>query len=194
VQGTLPSTGVIARQSGTGGRSGGPALARQPDARDTKGAAVNAVDLPIVATVVLLTLLGLKTGLLKPASGIGGLIIGVVIAIQYSAELAVSLEQQIEGYTVRRIVAFAVIVIITVVVSRIAAFLFKRLLKALVLGWLDHVAGAVAGAALGVVVAGTSVYLLIGADIESTRDALAESKLAPEVTRAALVSSTKPWC
>ena len=47
---------------------------------------------------------------------------------------------------------------------------------------------------MGVVLTGTSVYLLIGANIESTRDALAASKLAPEVSRATLVSSSKPWC
>ena len=155
---------------------------------------MNAVDLPILAEVVLLALVGLKTGLLKPISGIGGLVVGVLLAVQYSADLAVSLEQHIEGDTVRRTTAFIAIVIGSAVASRISAFLIKKLLATLVLGWLDHVAGAVAGASLGVVLTGTSVYLLIGANIESTRDALAASKLAPEVSRATLVSSSKPWC
>ncbi len=155
---------------------------------------MNAVDLPIVATVVLLALIGLKTGLLKPISGIGGLIIGVILAVQYSAELAVSLEQNIEGETVRRIAAFAGIVVISTVASRIAALLIKKLLSSLVLGWMDHVAGALAGTAPGLVLVGTSVHLVTGANIDSTRDALAESKLAPAVTKASLVASTKPWC
>ena len=155
---------------------------------------MNAIDLPIVATVVLLALFGLKTGLLRPISGIGGMIVAVFIAVQSSGDLAAALEQSIEGDTVRRITAFVAIVIISVIVSRIAAFLIKRVLKMLALGWLDHVAGAVAGAALGIVVAGTSIYLLTGANIESTQDALAASRLAPEVARATLVSSSKPWC
>jgi hypothetical protein len=102
-----------------------------------------------MATVVLLALIGLQKGLLRPISGIGGLIIGVFLAVQHSLELAVSLEQYIEGDTVRRIAAFVAIVIGSVVVSRIAALLIKKLLTTLVLGWLDHVAGAVAGAAVG---------------------------------------------
>ena len=155
---------------------------------------MNAVDLPIVATVALFALIGLKAGLLRPISGIGGLILGVFIAVQSSADLAAELETNIEGDTLRRTAAFIGIVILTVVASRLAAFLIKKLLATLVLGWLDHVAGAVAGAALGVVLTGTSVYLLTGANIESTRDALATSRLAPEVSRAKLVSSPKPWC
>ena len=132
---------------------------------------MNAVDLPIVVTVALLALLGLKTGLLKPISGIGGLVIGVFVAIQQSAELAASLEQYIEGDNARRIAAFVAIVIITVVVSRIAAFLIKKLLTTLVLGWLDHVAGAVAGA-----VAGTPTGANIAA-LASSRS----TKMAPAV-------------
>ena len=45
-----------------------------------------------------------------------------------------------------------------------------------------------------VVVGGTSVSLLAGANIESTRDALAASRLAPEIFRATLVSASKPLC
>ena len=130
---------------------------------------MNAVDLPIMAAVVLLALVGLKTGLLRPLSEIGGLIVGVFIAVQRSANLAATLERNIAGDTLHRFAALVAIVIISVVVSRTAAFLIICLLTSLVLGLLDHVAGAVAGAALGVVLAGTSVYLLTRANIGPNR-------------------------
>ena len=41
---------------------------------------------------------------------------------------------------------------------------------------------------------GTSVYLLTGANLGPARDALAASRLAPEVSRTTLVSSSRPWC
>ncbi|MCH7800688.1 MAG: hypothetical protein IIC24_03995, partial [Chloroflexi bacterium] len=44
------------------------------------------------------------------------------------------------------------------------------------------------------VLAGTGTYLLTGADLDQTRDALAASRLAPEVSRATVLSSSQPWC
>ena len=59
-------------------------------------------------------------------------------------------------------------------------------------GWVDHVAGAAGGAALGLVLAGTGIFLLTGADLDPTRDALAASKLAPEVSCATVLTSDQP--
>jgi len=155
---------------------------------------MNVVDLVIIGVVVVLGLLGLRSGLLKPVSGIGGLIIGIILAIQNSAEVATMLTDYIEGDLPSRVAAFGGIVLVTTLVARIAAWMVKKILKTLVLGWVDHVAGAVAGVALGLVLAGTVTYLLTGADLDPTRDALAASKLAPEISRATLVSSPQPWC
>ncbi|MDP6420408.1 MAG: CvpA family protein [SAR202 cluster bacterium] len=155
---------------------------------------MNAFDLAIIGTVVGFGLIGLKTGLLKPISGIGGLIVGVILAIQFSAELAVIVEQNIDSETVRRIAAFVAIVIIATMLSRVAASLLKKILNTLFLGWVDNVAGAAAGVALGFAVSGTAVFLLTGADLEPMRDALASSELAPEVSKAAVLTSSMPWC
>ena len=48
------------------------------------------------------------------------------------------------------------------------------------------------GAALGLVLTGTGIFLLTGADLDTTRDALAASKLAPEVSRATVLTSDQP--
>ncbi|MFP6565740.1 MAG: hypothetical protein VB961_00410 [Dehalococcoidia bacterium] len=42
--------------------------------------------------------------------------------------------------------------------------MLKRVLNTPVSGWVDHVAGADGGAALGLVLAGTGIFLLRGAD------------------------------
>jgi len=51
----------------------------------------------------------------------------------------------------------------------------------------DHVAGAAGSAALGLGLAGTGIFLLTGADLDTTRDAL-----APEVSRATVLTSDQP--
>lgn len=59
-------------------------------------------------------------------------------------------------------------------------------------GWVEYVAGAAGGAALGLLLAGTGIFLLTGTALDPTRDALAASKLAPEVSRATVLTSDQP--
>ncbi len=159
-----------------------------------RGIAMNALDLAIIGVVVGLGLVGLKAGLLRPISGIGGLIVGVILAIQFSAELAVVVEQNIESETARRIAAFVAIVIVATILSRVAASVLKKILNTLFLGWADNVAGAAAGVGFGFAISGTAVFLLTGADLEPMRDYLVSSELAPQVARASVLTSSKPWC
>lgn len=155
---------------------------------------MNSVDLIIIGLVAVLALMGMRSGLLRPISGIGGLAIGVLLALQHSADVASALVDQIDGDLPRKAVAFAGIVVLSVAAARLGAWGGKRLLETVSLGWIDHAAGATAGAVLGLALAGTGTYLAIGANLEPTRDLLAESQLAPVVTQATLLSSSKPWC
>ena len=155
---------------------------------------MNAAELIIIAVVGLLSVMGLKLWFLKPASGLGGLILGVIPAVQHSGQVAALLDDYIEAETLRRIAALGSILVFTAVNTRMTADLTKKVLSALVLGWVDHLAGAMAGAFVGIVVAGTAVYILIGADLDPTRHALATSKLVPEISRTSLLSANMPWC
>ena len=72
---------------------------------------MNVVDLVIIGLVAFLVLISLRSGLPRPISGIGGLIIGVILAMQHNAEIALMLADYIEGELPRRVVAFGGIVI-----------------------------------------------------------------------------------
>ena len=63
---------------------------------------MNVIDLVIIGLVAFLALIGLRSGLLRPISGIGGLIIGVILAMQHNAEVALMLADYIEGELPRR--------------------------------------------------------------------------------------------
>jgi len=139
-------------------------------------------------------MIGLRSGLRRLISGIGGLIIGVILAMQHNAEVALMLAGYIEGELPRRVAAFGGIVIASATVARLIAWMVNKVLNTPVLGWVDHVAGAAGGGALGVVLTGTGTFLLTGAGLDTTRDALAASKLAPEVSRATVLTSDQPWC
>ncbi|HBJ32199.1 MAG TPA: hypothetical protein DDY93_12635 [Dehalococcoidia bacterium] len=153
---------------------------------------MNVVDLVIIGVVAFLALIGLRSGLLRPISGIGGLIIGVILAMQHNSEVALMLADYIEGELPRRVAAFGGIVIASATVARLIAWMVKKVLNTPVLGWVGHVAGAAGGAALRLVLAGTGIFLLTGADLDPTRDALAASKLAPEMSRATILTADQP--
>jgi membrane protein required for colicin V production len=155
---------------------------------------MNVVDFVIIGIVVVSALIGLRSGFLNQVSGTGGLIIDVLIAMHYNAEVAAMLVEYIEGDLPSRVAAFGGIVIATAVAARLAVWMVRKIFRSLVTGWFDRIAGVAGGAALGLILVGTGVYLLTGADLNPTRKALAASKLAPEVSRATVLSSTQPWC
>ncbi len=150
---------------------------------------MNGADFVIIGVVGLLMLVGLKIGVLKALSGIGGIVLGVMIATQQSGEVAVLLEEYIGSDLIRGIAAFAAVVVVVAIATRIVAFLVKKLLSALMLGWTDNIAGAVLGAVVGIFVAGTGVYLLAGMELDQTKDLLAGSSLAPQIQQASLIST-----
>ena len=155
---------------------------------------MNWIDLVIIGTVGLLALLGLRSGILVPASGVGGLIVGIALALQYHSQLAAGLEEHIAGPVARAAAAFIAIVLGTTVASRLTASLVRKLLSYLVLGWLDHVAGAAAGAAIAVVLLGTVASSLTSVDIAPLSQPLRGSSLVTPISKASLLSVSDQVC
>jgi uncharacterized membrane protein required for colicin V production len=123
---------------------------------------MNMVDIGIIGFMLVVVVAWFKFGILAPVSKIGGLVIGLLLAVQYHNQLAFALTEQIDGETARRVADFAAIVLGTFIAARIVASFIKKALSLLMLGWADGVAGAVVGFALGAVTLGTVLYLLTG--------------------------------
>ena len=155
---------------------------------------MNMVDIVIIGFMLIVVVAGFKFGILAPVSKIGGLVIGLLLAVQYHDQLAFALTEQIDGETARRVAAFAAIVLGTFIAARIVASFMKKVLSILMLGWADGVAGAAVGFALGAVTLGTVLYLLTGMAPANVQAMVNESQLAPSVSQASLVSSSSPWC
>jgi uncharacterized membrane protein required for colicin V production len=155
---------------------------------------MNMADIGIIGFMLVMVVAGLKFGILGPLSKIGGLVIGLLLAVQYHDQLAFAMTDQIAGETIRRVAAFAAILLGTFIVAKIAASFVRRFLALLSLGWADGLAGAVAGFALGGVLVGTVLYLLTGMGSGGIQAMVEESQLAPSFTKASVVSSSLPWC
>ena len=100
----------------------------------------------------------------------------------------------IQVFQIQRIAAFIGIVLVVAIATRVIGFLIKKFMSALVLGWVDHIAGMAGGAVVATAIVGTIFYVAGGLSFAANNPAFAASKLAPEVTRVSLFSSATPWC
>lgn len=111
------------------------------------------LDLVIIATIGINTLMGLKTGLIKTVLSLAGVIVGVILAGRFYLPLAGQLTF-IPQATVAKVVAFAIILIVVMVISGVLATLLKWATSLMMLGWVNRLGGAAFGLLLGAIFTG----------------------------------------
>lgn len=114
---------------------------------------MNWLDIVILIVLAGGTVSGLRTGLIKAALSLGGVILGVMLAGRYYAPLAERLSFILQA-GVADVVAFVLILIVVMLVASLLAKLLQWVTSAVTLGWVDHLGGAVLGLVLGAIVAG----------------------------------------
>jgi membrane protein required for colicin V production len=133
---------------------------------------MNWLDIAIVILLIVPALIGLKAGIIKILLTVAGLIVGVVLAGRFSTWLGGQLTF-ISDPGIAKVVAFALILIVVLVLASVAAALIKKFASALLLGWINRLGGAVLGLALGIIFCGAVVtmwvnFLGAGSTIENS--------------------------
>jgi membrane protein required for colicin V production len=111
---------------------------------------MNWLDIVIVVAVVIPTLIGLKIGMIKAALSLAGLIVGVIVAGRYYLPLSEQLSF-ISQESVAEIAAFIIILVGIMVIAAVLARLLKWTASVIMLGWVNHLGGAVFGLLLSLV-------------------------------------------
>lgn len=155
---------------------------------------MNVLDLIIIGAIGLLAIVGLKGGLIKYASGVGAVALGVVMGLNYQSEIAALLATRLSGDTLPRLVGFVVAAVLAFALFKGGAYALTLALPKFKLGMADHVAGALGGLIVGVLLLGTMMYMLSGINVTPTQEVMRSSLLAPTVTRASLLTPSIPWC
>lgn len=119
---------------------------------------MNWLDIVILVLIAIPTVIGLKMGIIKAVLSIIGVIIGVVLAGKFYVSLGESLPISDEG--VAKIVAFAIILIGVMIITAIAASLLKKIVSAILLGWVNRLGGAIFGFLLGAIFCGAILSVL----------------------------------
>jgi membrane protein required for colicin V production len=133
------------------------------------------LDIVLIVIIVIPTLIGLKTGIIKTVLSLAGVIVGIILAGNYYVELSEKLPFISEA-NVAKIVAFVIILIGVMIVAGIAASFLKKLVSAVLLGWVNRLGGAVFGFVLGAIFCGA--LLTIWVKFLGIAEPIAESALA----------------
>ncbi len=136
---------------------------------------MNWLDLVILVIVAIATFYGLRIGIIKAILSLAGLIVGILLAGRYYAPLAERLTF-ITQDNVANGVAFAIILIGVMIIAGIAAALLKWAASVVMLGWVNHLGGAVFGLLLGAILSGA--LLTIWVKFLSAPEIINESNLA----------------
>ncbi len=135
------------------------------------------LDLVIVVVLAVGAFLGLRMGIIKAVLSLAGVIVGVVLAGQYYVTLADVLPFFSETSDAAKIVSFAIILIVVMVIAAVAARFLKWAASVMMLGWVNRLGGAALGLVLGAIFCGALVAIWVkwlGAG-----DTITESMIAP---------------
>ena len=105
---------------------------------------MNWVDIAIVVVVFVSTFVGLRTGIIKMALSLAGLVVGIMLAGRYYLWLAGYLAF-IHQERIAQGIAFIVILAAVMVVASLLAMILRGIVSALMLAWVDRFGGAFVG-------------------------------------------------
>lgn len=108
------------------------------------------IDIIIIVALIIPIFTGLMQGLIKAALSLAGIIVGVVLASNFYENFAGVLGF-ISNEDVANIVAFIIILALVFIIANVIAFFLRATIKALLLGWVDRVGGAVFGFIMGAI-------------------------------------------
>jgi membrane protein required for colicin V production len=136
---------------------------------------MNWLDIILLVLLVVPTLIGLKIGIIKAVLTVIGIIVGVVLAGRFYEPLA-NVLSFISNEGVAKIVAFAIILIVVMILAAIGATLIKKVISAVLLGWVNRLGGAILGLLLGIIFCGA--LLSIWVKFLGIGDTIADAALA----------------
>jgi len=135
------------------------------------------LDIVLVVVLAVGAFLGLRMGIIKAVLSLVGVIVGVVLAGRYYVALADVLPFFSETSDAAKIVSFAIILIVVMVIAAVAARFLKWAASVMMLGWVNHLGGAVLGLILGAIFCGA--LLAIWVKWLGAGDVITESMIAP---------------
>jgi membrane protein required for colicin V production len=151
---------------------------------------MTAFDLVFIGIVGLSTVFAFWRGLIRVVMSLAGLVAAVLAAIHLSPAMSNMLTMLSDKPVTRYLVAFALIFIVVALIFAVLGWLLSRVMRAIGLGFVDRLLGAVFGVARGVLIAVIAV-LLAGLTTLPREEWWQNALFAPPLVIGAL--SLRPW-
>ena len=129
------------------------------------------------------TLAGFWKGAMRFVLGGGGVVAGVWLAVVAGADIAHSLAPVVGEGWLAQVIGAALPLLLCVALGLVAGWGFERTLKALHLGWLNRLAGALLAGLVAAVLLAVLVIFACGVS-PAFAEQVAESRLVPFLSRA----------
>ena len=144
---------------------------------------MNWVDFFIAVVLILAVVIGYKRGLFRELTTFAGLIIAVVVSVNYADWMALKAENLINiAPTLRYVLAFIVCFLGSMLVFKLIGYYFYKMVKLSKLGMSDKLGGAVFGAMKGLVVLSLLFLMFIFLPVfQSFNQSIDESAMAPVI-------------
>lgn len=126
------------------------------------------VDWAVIAILAVAFLSGLAQGFFRSICGIGGLILGLAVAAWNYHHLAAALDRFIRMEAASDAIAFALILILVILITGLIGHVLAKTFRLIGLGWLDTLAGGVFGLLQGALIV-TILILVTVAFFPQTR-------------------------
>jgi membrane protein required for colicin V production len=143
---------------------------------------VNGFDMFVLVLGLVLVLLGLFRGLVRMAVGLGGLVLGIFLAIRFEERATPLVRRVVDSELWGSMIAFVGIVVGVVLAAAVVSFVLRKLLKAANLAWVDRGLGAAVGL-VGALFLSAALSIILTAGLPRDSRLLADSKLAPITLR-----------
>jgi len=118
---------------------------------------MNWLDIILILALAFAAFIGFRRGIIRTVFILAGLILGVFLAGRFYSSFADRLP--IGNDTAAKIFAFIIIFVIVIAAAFVLAFLLRKTLATIKLGWTDRVLGAIFGFLAGAVICGVILAL-----------------------------------
>ncbi len=151
---------------------------------------MTAFDLVVIGVVGLSAVLAFMRGFVRVFVSLAAWVVAVAGAIRFAEVVGGMLPDFGETPATRYVAAFALILVVVLIVGALVGYILSRLMRAVGLGFLDRILGAIFGVARGLLIA-VIIVLLAGMTTAPKADWWQNSLTGPALTTAAL--ALRPW-
>jgi len=139
------------------------------------------LDVGILLLIGAGALRGYRRGLIREGMALGGLAVGLVLATQWNAEVAGLLKPFVGGGRFLNALAYVVVVLLILGVATLLTVVIQRVMRILLVGWLDRLGGALFGAGQGAILAALLLVLVVRFPVMGLDKAVKGSEVATDL-------------